>query len=122
MNADKQIKEVAEAIFSTCNCGLFEDEAYRIAEFVIEGLGYRKVEDTAKKIFNDIENVLTTDVYDFESGKWDLHFDFDELNKVKQKHCNEIFFVKMTHTCPHNIPDLVTSISDTAYRHPLTES
>lgn len=39
---DKQIEEMAEAIFQNCNCGLFYSEAEKIARFVIEEQGYRK--------------------------------------------------------------------------------
>ena len=39
---DKQIEEMAEAIFQNCNCGLFFSEAEKIARFVIEEQGYRK--------------------------------------------------------------------------------
>lgn len=42
MDREKQIEEMAEAIFQNCNCGLFFSEAERIARFVIEEQGYRK--------------------------------------------------------------------------------
>ena len=45
MSKDKQIEEMAKAIFANCDCGLFEDEAYIIAEFVIEEQGYRKASE-----------------------------------------------------------------------------
>ena len=42
MGREKEIEEMAEAIFQSCNCGLFFDEAEKIARFVIEEQGYRK--------------------------------------------------------------------------------
>ena len=39
---EKQIEEMAEAIFHNCNCGLFFSEAEKIARFVIEEQGYGK--------------------------------------------------------------------------------
>ena len=42
MGREKQIEEMAEAIFQNCNCGLFFSEAEKIARFVIEEQGYRK--------------------------------------------------------------------------------
>lgn len=39
---EKQIEEMAEAIFHNCNCGLFFSEAEKIARFVIEEQGYVK--------------------------------------------------------------------------------
>ena len=42
MTREKQIEEMAEAIFQNCNCGLFCSEAEEIARFVIEEQGYRK--------------------------------------------------------------------------------
>ena len=45
MSREKQIEEMAEAIFQNCNCGLFFSEAENIARFVIEEQGYRKQSD-----------------------------------------------------------------------------
>lgn len=42
MDREKEIEEMAEAIFQNCNCGLFFSEAEKIARFVIEEQGYRK--------------------------------------------------------------------------------
>ena len=42
MSREKQIEEMAEAIFQNCNCGLFFSEAENIARFVIEEQGYRR--------------------------------------------------------------------------------
>ena len=39
---EKQVEEMAEAIFKNCNCGLFFSEAEKIARFVVEEQGYRK--------------------------------------------------------------------------------
>lgn len=42
MGREKEIEEMAEAIFHNCNCGLFFSEAEKIARFVIEEQGYEK--------------------------------------------------------------------------------
>lgn len=42
MTEQKQIEEMAEAIFKNCHCGLFFSEAEKIADFVINQQGYRK--------------------------------------------------------------------------------
>ena len=42
MGGEKEIEEMAEAIFQNCNCGLFFSEAEEIARFVIEEQGYRR--------------------------------------------------------------------------------
>ena len=42
MSKEKQIEEMAEAIFQNCNCGLFYSEAEKIARFIIKEQGCRK--------------------------------------------------------------------------------
>ena len=58
MDREKQIEEMAEAIFHNCNCGLFFSEAEKIARFVIEEQGYVKQSEVAKEIFEEIERTL----------------------------------------------------------------
>ena len=58
MAREKQIEEMAEAIFQNCNCGLFFSEAEKIARFVIEEQGYRKQSEVAREIFDEIERTL----------------------------------------------------------------
>ena len=60
MGREKQIEEMAEAIFQNCNCGLFFDEAEKIARFVIEEQVYRKQSEVAKEIFDEIEKLVST--------------------------------------------------------------
>lgn len=55
---EKQIEEMAEAIFQNCNCGLFFSEAEKIARFVIEEQGYGKQSEVVKEIFEEIERTL----------------------------------------------------------------
>ena len=55
---EKEIEEIAEAIFQNCNCGLFFSEAEEIARFVIEEQGYRKQREVAKEIFDEIERTF----------------------------------------------------------------
>ena len=75
--------------------------------------------DLIKKVFNDIENAILTDYQQAGSEKHIVAFYLEELDKVKRKYLNEDFFVKMTHTCPHIIPDLVTTISSEPAPKPL---
>ena len=58
MGREKEIEEIAEAIFQNCNCGLFFSEAEEIARFVIEEQGYRKQSEVAREIFDEIERTL----------------------------------------------------------------
>ena len=58
MSKEKQIEEMAEAIFQNCNCGLFFSEAEKIARFVIEEQGCRKQRDVAREIFDEIERTF----------------------------------------------------------------
>ena len=60
MVREKQIEEMAEAIFQNCNCGLFFSEAEKIARFVIEEQGYRKQSEVVMEIFDDIEKLVST--------------------------------------------------------------
>ena len=98
---DKQIEEMATAIFSACNCGLFEDEAYRIAEFVIERLGYRKQSEVAKEIFGAFraemrseiarnEALFAEDEDDFYEGRNDaFRTAINRLAELKKKYTEE---------------------------------
>ena len=56
-------KQMAEAIFQNCNCGLFFSEAEEIARFVIEEQGYRKPSEVAKEIFDAIKEKLIFNTY-----------------------------------------------------------
>ena len=58
MGREKEIEEMAEAIFQNCNCGLFFSEAEEIARFVIEEQGYSKQREVAKEIFDEIERTF----------------------------------------------------------------
>lgn len=60
MGREKQIEEMAEAIFQNCNCGLFFSEAEKIARFVIEEQGYRKQSEVVMEIFEEIEKLVST--------------------------------------------------------------
>ena len=60
MGREKEIEEIAEAIFQNCNCGLFFSEAEEIARFVIEEQGYRKQGEVVMEIFDEIEKLVST--------------------------------------------------------------
>lgn len=72
MAREKEIEELAEAIFHNCNCGLFFSEAEQIARFVIDEQGYRKQEWTSvdERLPTEQEEVLA--YYGFDNGKGDL--------------------------------------------------
>ena len=58
MGREKQIEEMAEAIFQNCNCGLFFSEAEKIARVVREEQGYRNHGQVANEIFGEIERTF----------------------------------------------------------------
>lgn len=72
MGREKQIEEMAEAIFQNCNCGLFFSEAENIARFVIEEQGYRKEDDIAKEIFEKLYANIKFDGHTVSVWKNDL--------------------------------------------------
>lgn len=72
MGREKQIEEMAEAIFQNCNCGLFFSEAEKIARFVIEEQGYRKEDDIAKEIFEKLYANIKFDGHTVSVWKNDL--------------------------------------------------
>ena len=80
---EKQIEEMAEAIFQNCNCGLFFSEAEKIARFVIEEQGYRKQSEVAKEIFEEIEKLKYTK-YD-----WNDYVEWDAIAELKKKYIRE---------------------------------
>lgn len=67
MVREKQIEEMAEAIFQNCNCGLFFSEAEKIARFVIEEQGYRKQSEVVREIFDDILKIKGLELHDWEA-------------------------------------------------------
>ena len=61
MDREKQIEEMAEAIFQNCNCGLFFSEAEKIARFVIEEQGYvKQSEGEWKQAYNSSPHYVCT--------------------------------------------------------------
>ena len=57
MTKEKQIEEMAKAIFLNCHAGLFEDEAKMIAKFCYQEID-RKASEVAREIFEEIEKVI----------------------------------------------------------------
>lgn len=86
MTKREQIKEIAEAIFQNCNCGLFFSEAEKIAKFVIEEQGYRKRSEVAKKIFKELEKLTYRLLNDADYTIGDIVYDITEL---KNKYTGE---------------------------------
>lgn len=78
---NKQIEELAEAIFQNCQCGLFFSEAEKIADFVINKLDYRKASDVAKEIFAEIEEFMIDNTIYKMPAKSMLSSKFAELKK-----------------------------------------
>ena len=77
MDREKQIEEMAEAIFHNCNCGLFFSEAEKIARFVIEEQGYRKQ----------------------SMGEWKQAY--NSYPRYFCTHCNHLFNNKSFKYCPN---------------------
>ncbi len=77
MDREKQIEEMAEAIFQNCNCGLFFSEAEKIARFVIEKQGYRKQSE----------------------GEWKQ--EYNSFPRYVCTHCNHLYNNKSFKYCPN---------------------
>ena len=86
MGREKEIEEMAEAIFQNCNCGLFFSEAEKIARFVIEEQGYRKQSEVVKEIFEEINNII----YNLRDSPFYSSSDaVYELTELKKKYTGE---------------------------------
>ena len=86
MGREKEIEEMAEAIFQNCNCGLFFSEAEKIARFVIEEQGYRKQSEVVKEIFEEINNII----YNLRDSPFYSSSDaVYELTELKKKYIGE---------------------------------
>lgn len=86
MCREKEIEEMAEAIFQNCNCGLFFSEAEKIARFVIEEQGYRKQSEVVKEIFEEINNII----YNLRDSPFYSSSDaVYELTELKKKYIGE---------------------------------
>lgn len=86
MSREKEIEEMAEAIFQNCNCGLFFSEAEKIARFVIEEQGYRKQSEVVKEIFEEINNII----YNLRDSPFYSSSDaVYELTELKKKYIGE---------------------------------
>lgn len=86
MGREKEIEEMAEAIFQNCNCGLFFSEAEKIARFVIEEQGYRKQSGVVKEIFEEINNII----YNLRDSPFYSSSDaVYELTELKKKYIGE---------------------------------
>ena len=86
MCREKEIEEMAEAIFQNCNCGLFFSEAEKIARFVIEEQGYCKQSEVVKEIFEEINNII----YNLRDSPFYSSSDaVYELTELKKKYIGE---------------------------------
>lgn len=80
---EKQIEEMAKAIFMNCHCGLFEDEAKMIAKWCYQEIN-RKTSEVAREIFAEIERALNLSKCYGDSGIYfekDIEIDIAELKK-----------------------------------------
>ena len=94
MGREKQIEEMAEAIFQNCNCGLFFSEAEKIARFVIEEQCYRKQSEVAKEIFEEIEKLVSTNkktvgCATYEETIFYIEDFIEDLAELKKKYTGE---------------------------------
>ena len=81
MNKDKQIDEMAKAIFLNCHCGLFEDEAKMIAKFCYQEID-RKASDLEAEIA-DLNAIAEQYRKQFEEARTDVANDvIDEIFKI----------------------------------------
>lgn len=86
MVEDKQIKELAEAIQANCQAGLFEDEAYMIADFVINKQGYCKSVPTGivQSQIRSIISEVVINVIDYLEDKDLLKMTPQGITELKQ--------------------------------------
>lgn len=94
MLREKQIEEMAEAIFQNCNCGLFFSEAEKIARFVIEEQGYRKQSEVVVEIFDEIEKLVsankkTVGCATYEETIFYIEDFIEDLAELKKKYTGE---------------------------------
>ena len=94
MVREKQIEEMAEAIFQNCNCGLFFSEAEKIARFAIEEQGYRKQSEVAKEFFDEIEKLVsankkTVGCATYEETIFYIEDFIEDLAELKKKYTGE---------------------------------
>ena len=94
MGREKEIEEMAEAIFQNCNCGLFFSEAEKIARFVIEEQGYRKQSEVVKEIFDEIEKLVSTNkktvgCATYEETIFYIEDFIEDLAELKKKYTGE---------------------------------
>ena len=94
MGREKEIEEMAEAIFQNCNCGLFFSEAEKIARFVIEEQGYRKQSEVVMEIFDDIEKLVSTNkktvgCATYEETIFYIEDFIEDLAELKKKYTGE---------------------------------
>ena len=94
MDREKEIEEMAEAIFQNCNCGLFFSEAEKIARFVIEEQGYRKQGKVTREIFDEIEKLVSTNkktvgCATYEETIFYIEDFIEDLAKLKKKYTGE---------------------------------
>ena len=94
MVREKQIEEMAEAIFQNCNCGLFFSEAEKIARFVIEEQGYRKQSEVVMEIFDEIEKLVSTNkktvaCATYEETIFYIEDFIEDLAELKKKYTGE---------------------------------
>ena len=84
---DKQIEELADAIFKNCHVGLFEDEAKMIAEFCYQEID-RKTSDVAK-LEQDVTRLVQEKsalVNNYAKCMKDYAREiFEELNELKKQ-------------------------------------
>ena len=94
MTREKQIEEMAEAIFQNCNCGLFFSESEKIARFVIEEQGYRKQWEVTMEIFDEIEKLVSTNkktvaCATYEETIFYIEDFIEDLAELKKKYTGE---------------------------------
>ena len=82
---EKQVEEMAEAIFHNCNCGLFFSEAEKIARFVIEEQGYRKQSEVAREISEAVKHIAEGVKFKNDVEKTAFVEMLDDLTRVKMK-------------------------------------
>lgn len=68
---------------------------------------YRRQSEVARDIINQLE-----DVSNFNEATRMVSIPLDKFDEIANKYIERCFFLRMTHTCPHRIPNLIPTIEE----------
>ena len=118
---DKQIEEMVKTL-STCECDCLNCKScysWELCE-ALYNAGYRKAEDVAREIFEEIEKEFGGLMNEYHKSKRFsdadvIRYAYYLVDELKKKYENLNSWVELTHTCHHIIPNTIESIADIAF-------